>query len=196
LKDNLLRVECQPFPPIDFFATIKNQNKSWMERYLNHLWSPWRMTYIQDNKKEEGCVFCKAYAEPDGIQNLIIYRGQQSFVILNRYPYTSGHLMVVPNVHAATLQELAAEIRAEMMEIAAKVLTVLSAEYQPQGFNLGMNLGEVAGAGIVEHIHLHIVPRWGGDTNFMSTTATTRVLPEALGDTYDRINRAWHKIIS
>jgi ATP adenylyltransferase len=163
---------------------------------LNHLWSPWRMTYIQNDKKEKGCVFCNAYAEPDGVQNLIIYRGQYTFVILNRYPYTSGHVMVVPNVHVAALQELTSETRAEMMDVAAKALTVLSMAYQPQGYNLGMNLGEVAGAGIVEHLHMHIVPRWGGDTNFMSTTAATRVLPEALDDTYDRIRQAWIEIIS
>jgi ATP adenylyltransferase len=154
------------------------------------------MTYIQNNKKEGGCVFCNAFAETDSIQNLIIYRGERAFVIINRYPYTSGHLMVVSNEHAATLQELAAETRAEIMELTAKALRVLSAVYQPQGFNLGMNLGEVAGAGIAEHLHMHIVPRWGGDTNFMSTTATTRVLPEALEDTYDRLKEAWKDVIS
>jgi ATP adenylyltransferase len=154
------------------------------------------MTYIQNNKKKGGCVFCNAFAETDSIQNLIIYRGERAFVIINRYPYTSGHLMVVSNEHAATLQELAAETRAEIMELTAKALRVLSAVYQPQGFNLGMNLGEVAGAGIAEHLHMHIVPRWGGDTNFMSTTATTRVLPEALEDTYDRLKEAWKDVIS
>jgi len=153
------------------------------------------MTYIQNNKKDDECVFCKAFAGPDGAENLIVYRGQRSFVILNRYPYTSGHLMVVPNVHAATLQELATETRSEIMELTANALSVLCVEYHPQGFNLGMNLGESAGAGIAEHIHLHIVPRWGGDTNFMLTTATTRVLPEALEDTYARIKQAWKDVI-
>ncbi|MCU0488343.1 MAG: HIT domain-containing protein [Anaerolineales bacterium] len=158
---------------------------------MNHLWSPWRMTYIQDQNKEEGCVFCKALETIDGSQNLVVFRGQWNFVILNRFPYTSGHLMVVPKQHTAYLPVLDVPTMAELMELASQSITVLSKLYHPQGYNLGMNLGEVAGAGIAEHIHLHIVPRWGGDTNFMSTTAATRVLPEALEDTYCRIKEAW-----
>ncbi len=161
-----------------------------MEKTLNHLWSPWRMTYIQ-NDKEEGCVFCDALGQIDGAKNLVVYRGQMAFVILNRYPYTSGHLMIVPYKHTASLLELTSETLSELMVLATKSIQMLSGEYHPQGYNLGMNLGEVAGAGIVEHIHMHIVPRWGGDTNFMSTTAATRVLPEALEDTYLRIVKAW-----
>jgi ATP adenylyltransferase len=158
---------------------------------LNHLWSPWRMTYIQNDRKEDGCVFCNVLAEQDGTSNLVVYRGQRAFVILNRYPYTSGHLMIVPNDHVSSLQNLNAEARAELMELATKSLQILNDEYHPQGYNLGMNLGEVAGAGIAEHVHMHIVPRWSGDTNFMSTTAETRVLPEALEETYMRILKAW-----
>ena len=161
-----------------------------MEKTLNHLWSPWRMTYIQNDRKE-GCVFCNALGEQDGADNLVVYRGQMAFVILNRYPYTSGHLMIVPNKHTASLQELTPETLSELMGLAAKSIQILDDEYHPQGYNLGMNLGEVAGAGIVDHLHMHIVPRWGGDTNFMSTTAATRVLPEALEDTYLRIVKAW-----
>jgi ATP adenylyltransferase len=158
---------------------------------LNHLWSPWRMTYIQNDRKEDGCVFCNVLAEPDGTSNLVVYRGQRAFVILNRYPYTSGHLMIVPNEHVSSLQKLTVETRSELMELAARSLQILNDEYHPQGYNLGMNLGEVAGAGIADHVHLHIVPRWSGDTNFMSTTAETRVLPEALEETYARILKAW-----
>ncbi len=162
-----------------------------LEQQLDHLWSPWRMTYIQDQNKEVGCIFCQAQQSIDSPQNLVVFRGQWNFVILNRFPYTSGHLMVVPNQHAASLQFLDLPTMAELMELASRSLTVLSKLYHPQGYNLGMNLGEVAGAGIAEHIHLHVVPRWGGDTNFMSTTAATRVLPEALEDTYRRIQEAW-----
>ena len=161
---------------------------------MKHLWSPWRMDYIQNNKKEEGCVFCNALTEVDSVDNLILYRDKRAFIILNRYPYTSGHLMIVPKMHASTLQELTRETRAEIMELTSRAISALAIAYQPQGFNLGMNLGEVAGAGIAEHVHLHIVPRWGGDTNFMSTTADTRVLPEALIDTYARVKKSWDKI--
>lgn len=161
---------------------------------MNHLWSPWRMTYIQNDHKDTGCIFCNALLEVDSPQNLVVFRGAKTFVILNRYPYTSGHLMVVPNHHAGSLGELEPETRSEMMELISQAILVLSVVYRPQGFNLGMNLGEVAGAGIAEHIHMHLVPRWGGDTNFMSTTADTRVLPEALSETYDRVYLAWKQL--
>jgi ATP adenylyltransferase len=158
---------------------------------LNHLWSPWRMNYIQNDKKEEGCIFCKALIIPDGVGNLVLYRGQAVYIILNRYPYTSGHMMIVPMQHTASLNELQPEARSEMIELTTISLDALYHAYQPQGYNLGMNLGEVAGAGIAAHIHMHIVPRWAGDTNFMSTTADTRVLPEALEITYHRLLDAW-----
>ena len=161
---------------------------------MKHLWSPWRMTYIQQNNTEKGCVFCNALASEDDASNLVIYRGDHAFVILNRYPYTSGHLMIVPNEHSSTVQALSTEARSEVMELASRALTVLAEAYHPEGYNLGMNLGEIAGAGIAEHVHLHIVPRWGGDTNFMSTTAMTRVIPEALEETYLRVKKAWDHI--
>lgn len=148
------------------------------------------MTYIQSGKSDD-CVFCTTVGQPDGPGNLIAWRGLRAFVILNRYPYTSGHLMVVPYDHRDTLAQLDAETRAEMIELTSQATQVLSAEYHPQGFNLGMNIGEAAGAGIAEHIHMHIVPRWGGDTNFMSSLSSTRVLPEALEVTYTRICNAW-----
>jgi len=149
------------------------------------------MSYIENHSKEERCVFCAAVSDDDDAGNLIVTRGERVFVILNRYPYTSGHCMVVPDEHCSGLEQLDSQTRAEMMELANQATLVLQSVYNPQGFNLGMNIGEVAGAGIAEHIHLHIVPRWGGDTNFMSSLANTRVLPEALDDTYRRVRKAW-----
>lgn len=136
-------------------------------------------------------MFCKAQGMPDGPENLIVFRGQQAFVILNRYPYTSGHLMVVPYTHEASLEGLTADERSEMMELATRVMSLLSTEYNAQGFNIGVNVGEAAGAGIIEHVHLHVVPRWTGDTNFMSTLGNTRVLPETLEDTFLRLQSSW-----
>ena len=158
---------------------------------MNHIWSPWRMAYIEKSKNEETCVFCSALKVPDGPKNLIVFRGQRAFVILNRYPYTSGHLMVVPNVHEPTLEGLDPESRAEMMELATECIKVLRQVYNPEGFNIGINLGEPAGAGITDHVHLHVVPRWMGDTNFMSSLGDTRVLPERLEDTWRRVREGW-----
>jgi len=158
---------------------------------MDYLWSPWRMEYIENPKDKNGCVFCNAQAMEDGAENLIAYRGQFSFVILNRYPYTSGHLMAIPYQHSSTLKDLDAETRAEIMELTSRCTTVLTSIYQPQGFNVGINMGAAAGAGVEEHVHIHIVPRWSGDTNFMSSVGETRVLPEALEDTYKRVKAAF-----
>lgn len=149
------------------------------------------MTYIEKEKAEEKCVFCEALEQADGPENLIVFRGRLAFVILNRFPYTSGHLMVVPWVHHPSLEDLNPEMRAEMIELATSSMEVLRSIYHPHGFNLGMNIGEPAGAGITDHVHLHVVPRWVGDTNFMSTLSQTRVLPETLEDTFARIKEAW-----
>ncbi len=148
------------------------------------------MEYIGNNKVD-GCVFCAVQEQVDSAENLIVFRGAYAFVILNRYPYTSGHLMVIPYVHKPNLEELDPESRAEMMELTSRCTTVLSAVYKPQGFNIGVNIGEAAGAGVKEHVHIHIVPRWIGDTNFMSAVGQTRVLPEALEDTYRRVKEAF-----
>jgi ATP adenylyltransferase len=158
---------------------------------MKHLWASWRLKYIQKKDPETGCVFCNAIAKPDDGKNLIITRGTHCVAILNKYPYTSGHLMIVPNQHAADLNELTPETRAEMMENVAKFTGVIQRAYNPQGFNIGINLGSAGGAGIPGHIHIHIVPRWGGDTNFMSTIGETRVLPESLEDTYQRVMSAY-----
>jgi len=160
---------------------------------MNHLWSPWRMTYIEKHKNEEACVFCSALELPDGPENLIIDRGQRAYIILNRYPYTSGHLMVVPYQHLPSLEGLDPETLTEIMELAVQSTRVLGRVYNPHGFNIGINLGEAAGAGILDHVHLHVVPRWVGDTNFMSSLGQTRVLPETLEDTYQRVKGEWSR---
>jgi len=162
-----------------------------MELILEHLWSPWRMNYIQNNKTEEGCVFCNSQQMTDGPKNLIIYRGKSAFVILNLYPYTNGHTMIVPFEHQPSLELLDVETRTEMMELLNHSVVVLKSVYNPQGFNLGANLGEAAGAGIAAHLHMHVVPRWYGDANFMFTIGGTRVMPESLEDTYQKIKEAW-----
>jgi len=138
-----------------------------------------------------GCVFCSVQEADRDEENLIVLRGPNAFVILNRFPYTSGHLLVVANRHRPSLEDLDAGTRSEMMELATQAMRVLRKVYQPQAFNLGANIGEAAGAGIAAHVHLHVVPRWGGDTNFMSVLAETRVLPEELNETCRRIRSAW-----
>jgi ATP adenylyltransferase len=149
------------------------------------------MKYIESTEKEEGCVFCSAHTKEDNAANLIAFRGERAFVILNLYPYTSGHLMVVPFEHAATLEELDPSTRAEIMELTSQCMSVLRKIYNPQAFNMGANIGEAAGAGVPGHVHIHIVPRWGGDTNFMSTLGEIRVLPESLEDTYQRVRKGF-----
>ena len=158
---------------------------------METLWSPWRREYIKSSANS-GCIFCIANQDPSEDESrLVVYRGDENFVMLNRYPYTSGHLMVIPFEHQPNLEELDAETRAEMMELTARSMTVLRKIYNPQAFNMGANIGEAAGAGVKEHVHIHIVPRWAGDTNFMSAVAETRVLPEALEDTYERVRKGF-----
>jgi ATP adenylyltransferase len=160
---------------------------------MQRLFSPWRKPYIQrDKAAQPGCVFCAALAQADSAENLILHRGTAAFVMLNRYPYTSAHLMVLPMAHVAKLGELGAATRTEMMELQNRAVDVLSAIYRPEGFNLGANLGSAAGAGIEQHLHFHIVPRWAGDTNFTATVGQTRVLPETLDETWQRLHKAWN----
>jgi ATP adenylyltransferase len=158
---------------------------------MKRLWAPWRMKYIQSNPR--GCVFCNVQEHPGEAESLIIFRARHAFVILNLYPYTSGHLLVVANRHVASLEDLEPDERAEMMELATRAMRVLRRVYKPEGFNLGANIGKSAGAGIPGHIHLHVVPRWGGDANFLSTAAETRVLPEDLSETGRRVRAEWEK---
>ena len=161
---------------------------------MDHIWTPWRMKYIQDQHEYEGCIFCMAAEAEDGLENLIFFRGEYNFMILNRFPYTSGHVMCVPFAHVQRLQDLSRETRTEMMDLVTCAVEVLQAVYHPEGFNIGLNLGELAGAGIAEHLHTHIVPRWSGDMNFMSVVSGTRVLPESLAETYQRVKAAWEQM--
>jgi ATP adenylyltransferase len=144
------------------------------------------MSYIGDGKPD-GCIFCVKPAEGQDEKNLILGRSGQAYVLLNLYPYNSGHLMVVPFEHTGDLATLPPEIGAEVLALTQKSLAALTSEYRPQGFNVGINLGEVAGGSISAHLHVHVVPRWGGDTNFMPVTAETKVLPETLDQTYRRL---------
>jgi ATP adenylyltransferase len=137
------------------------------------------------------CVFCDIYRGTQDQRNLIVHRGRKSFVIVNRYPYTSGHLLVVANAHKASLEDLDSAARAEIMEMAARGLQILRRIYKPEAFNLGANIGRAAGAGIDGHVHLHLVPRWGGDTSFLSVVGETRVLPEEVDETWRRLRAAW-----
>jgi ATP adenylyltransferase len=162
---------------------------------MDYLWTPWRYSYIvgprtkPDDRTE--CVFCAAAACPDDEKSLVVYRGQHNFIILNRFPYTSGHVMVVPYAHVATLEEMSEEALTEMMHLARDCEKVLQAVYDPDGLNLGLNIGKSAGAGVAGHIHLHALPRWTGDANFMTPIAETRVLPEDLAVTWRRLRAAF-----
>ena len=156
---------------------------------MEYLWSPWRYKYIASADEDPGCVFCRVQQQGSDHENLVIHRGSLNFVILNRFPYTSGHLMIVPYEHTASLASVGEPVTTEMMALTKKTQLALQAEYRPDGFNIGMNLGRSAGAGVADHIHLHVVPRWAGDANFVSIIGETRVLPEDLAASYDRLRK-------
>ncbi len=159
---------------------------------MDYLWTPWRYQYVTKGDSPSGCVFCAAGGGAEDRDNLIVRRARHNFVILNRFPYTNGHVMVVPFQHAAMLQELPEETWLEMMRLARECEKHLRAIYRPDGLNIGMNLGRSAGAGIADHLHMHILPRWAGDTNFMTVTGETRVLPEDLPVTWEKLrNVEW-----
>ncbi|WKZ52739.1 MAG: HIT domain-containing protein [Anaerolineales bacterium] len=159
---------------------------------MKRMTTPWRRRYIEGHIKEDGCVFCNALAKTeDNSKNLIVHRGQRAFVIVNLFPYTNGHLMVAPMDHKASLELLDSETRAEMMELSSQAIVILKNIYHPQAFNVGANIGKAAGAGVPDHVHMHIVPRWAGDSNFMSVLGETRVLPETIEETYERVKEGW-----
>jgi ATP adenylyltransferase len=154
------------------------------------LWAPWRLEYIQSADEQGGCVFCLA-REGDDEEKLVVRRGERAFALLNRFPYASGHLMVAPKRHVGVYGELADDEVLEIHRLAAQGLEALGEVYGPEGYNLGWNLGRVAGAGVVDHVHLHVVPRWEGDTNFMPVLADVKVMPEHLAETRRRLADAW-----
>jgi ATP adenylyltransferase len=157
---------------------------------LKQLWAPWRLEYIQSADEETRCIFCRA-ADVDDDEGLVVKRGDLAFVLLNRFPYASGHLMIAPYRHEGEFGELTSEEAVEVHRLASAGLGALAETMRPQGFNLGWNLGRIAGAGVVDHVHLHVVPRWAGDTNFMPVLADVKVLPEALADTRRKLADAW-----
>lgn len=158
---------------------------------MENLWSPWRMAYIRAEPATaddgQDCVFCRISGDDDDAANYVLYRGTHSYIVLNAFPYNPGHLMVTPYRHTGDLEALAPAEAAELMSLATDAMRALRQTAAPHGFNLGMNLGNVAGAGIAAHVHLHVVPRWGGDTNFLPIIGQTKVLPELLAETYERL---------
>ena len=158
---------------------------------MDHLWSPWRYRYVSNASEKDACIFCLKSAQRKDEENYILYRGRRNFVILNLFPYTTGHLMVAPYDHVATLEEAGQEVLAEMMELTRISESHLRAAYRPHGLNIGMNIGACAGAGIAGHIHMHVLPRWSGDANFMTTIGETRVMPEDLDTTYQKLARTY-----
>jgi ATP adenylyltransferase len=158
---------------------------------MDYLWTPWRYRYMAEAAGQQtGCIFCSALEKKDDAETLIVFRGKKNFILLNRYPYTSGHMMIVPYAHIPDLKDCDAETLAEMMLLAQRAEGALAAAYKPDGFNLGMNLGRAAGAGVIGHVHLHVLPRWIGDANFMSVVGETRVEPEDLRTTYEKLRKA------
>jgi len=160
---------------------------------VERLWAPWRLEYVQGADEQEGCVFCRA-ADGDDEKELVVHRGERAFVLLNKYPYASGHVMVAPYRHGVGFGELDDAEALEVHMLASQGLAALAAVYSPEGYNLGWNLGRVAGAGIPDHAHLHVVPRWAGDTSYMPVLADVRVLPEHLAATRLKLADAWPTI--
>jgi ATP adenylyltransferase len=167
----------EPLPPP---STVPPGGQEW-------LWTPWRMRYVAGAHREEGCIFCNRLAEQDDVRSLILHRRERAFVIMNLFPYNTGHLMIVPNAHVASPEDAEPEVMREMAEVRGPVLRALRRALSPDGFNLGLNVGAPAGAGVADHLHEHVVPRWQGDANFMPILAATMVMPELIPVTYAKI---------
>jgi ATP adenylyltransferase len=161
---------------------------------MDHLWSPWRYRYVSTAEPTAACIFCAKSQDTRDAENLILYRGRHNFVLLNLFPYTSGHLMVAPYAHVATLEETDEETATELMLLTRAAQARLKQVYRAPGFNLGMNIGASAGAGIAGHIHMHVLPRWPGDVNFMTAVADTRVIPEGIEETYRKLAEAFRNL--
>ena len=162
---------------------------------MERLWAPWRIEYVRMEKRE-GCIFCELPKEGDDERNLILHRGKYGFIIMNNYPYNPGHVMVAPYRHVGEIEELSMEEWMEIHELISLAIKAIKREMRPQGFNIGVNLGRVAGAGIEGHIHFHIVPRWNGDTNFMPVLADTKVIVQEIRKNYRELKRAIDDILS
>ena len=160
---------------------------------MDYLWTPWRYAYVSTAEKTAGCVFCDAPKAGDDAKALIVHRAEYCYIILNAYPYTPGHVMIVPYAHLDELQKLQPEAAGEMIKLSQRMETVLRELYHPDGINLGMNIGKAAGAGIAGHIHMHVLPRWVADANFLSVVGETRILPETLDETWKRMTAALRK---
>lgn len=156
---------------------------------MEYLWSPWRYEYVSGGAHRDVCIFCEMASDPaHDRERFVLYRGRSNLIVLNRFPYTSGHAMIAPYQHTASLAGLEAEVLGEMMTLARELENALRTAYHPDGYNLGMNLGRAAGAGIADHLHLHVLPRWNGDVNFMTSVSATRVLPEDLDTSYQKLS--------
>ncbi|MGD2144658.1 MAG: HIT domain-containing protein [Anaerolineae bacterium] len=162
--------------------------------HMDHLWTPWRLAYLQgDRPLPTGCLFCTKPEQPDPEAH-IVHRGDFGYVILNRFPYNNGHLIVAPYAHLASLEDLDIEAAGELMALTQLSLRVLREAYNAEGFNVGANIGGAAGAGVDDHVHMHIVPRWAGDTNYMTTIGETRLIPEWIDQMYDRLRPLFERI--
>lgn len=156
---------------------------------MDRIWAPWRIQFIHEHRRNPncGCVFCEIAAPGDEREKLVLYRGEHSFIVMNRYPYNCGHLLIIPNRHTADLSILSKDEHAELMSLCSKSMAVLTERVEAAGFNCGFNFGRLAGAGILDHLHLHVVPRWAGDSNFFPVIGDMRSMPEYLHSTYDRL---------
>jgi ATP adenylyltransferase len=161
---------------------------------MEHLWTPWRSSYVTAKPDTDLCVFCEAVASKDDHRHFVLHRAKGAFVMLNRFPYTSGHLMIAPNAHVSRLADVDLSAADEIWRLARATEVILHELYIPNGINIGMNIGEAAGAGIAGHIHLHVLPRWTGDANFMTVVGATRVMPELLEDTFQKLRPAFDKL--